>query len=238
MALLDKRKPFPDAYNFFRKAFEQDPEYGAAYALAAFALMMQQYVNGVPMTAALRTEAVKLADLGAKVSADDAVALSRAGHVLAYLGHEFDRGATMIEHSISLNPNLAVAWQARGWVSIMCGEPDRAIESFEIFTRLAPHDKGIWSGIAFAHFSLGQYEDGCIAASRALAFFTNILTLVAYIINAALAGREADARRAAQQLLELNPNFRASHSKEVFSIRSLTTLAEMETALRLVGVPE
>ena len=42
MALANKRGSLTEARAFFRKAFEQDPEYGAAYAMAAWTLMMQQ----------------------------------------------------------------------------------------------------------------------------------------------------------------------------------------------------
>ena len=54
-----------------------------------------------------------------------------AGHVLTYLGHEYERGAAMVEQAVALNPNLAVAWYSRGWVSLMRGEAERAVESFE-----------------------------------------------------------------------------------------------------------
>jgi TolB-like protein/class 3 adenylate cyclase len=238
-AWMNKRKPLPEGYDCFRKAFELDPEFGAAYAMAAFALMMQQYVSGVPLTAELRAEAIRLANLGSKIGNDDAGALARAGQVLVYLGHEFDRGAAMVDLSISINPNLAIAWQARGWVNLMCSEPDRALDSFERLMRLSPAPAariGDWAGIASAQFNLGRYEDGYASALKSTAFITNTLTLVALIGNAALAGREAEARGAAAQLLKLHPDFRVSHAEEIFPVRRSSE--RFKTALRLAGVPE
>src|SRR5664279_2612945 len=42
MALAHRMRSLPEAREFFKKAFEQDPEYGAAYVMAAWTLMMQQ----------------------------------------------------------------------------------------------------------------------------------------------------------------------------------------------------
>ena len=169
LALTNKRTPFPEAYNFFRSAFEKDPEFGAAYAMAAFALMMHQYVSGPALSAELQAEAIRLANLAAKFGSNDSVALARAGQVLAYLGHEYDRGAAMVDLSITLNPNLAIAWQAKGWVSLMRGESDRALECFEKLMRLSPAASariGDWSGIAQAQFALGRYEEGCASGAK------------------------------------------------------------------------
>ena len=60
MALANKRGSLTEAREFFRKAFERDPEYGAAYAMAAWTLMMQQSIGGVPLTAETRADAFGL----------------------------------------------------------------------------------------------------------------------------------------------------------------------------------
>ena len=112
--------PLPEALELFKKAFERDPEYAAAYAMAAWTILMQQSISGVPLTNEMRTDAIRLANLGARKGIDDAFALARSGHVLTYLGHEYDRGASMVEQAVALNPNLANAWHSRGWVSLMC----------------------------------------------------------------------------------------------------------------------
>jgi adenylate cyclase len=57
----------------------------------------------------MRTDAIRLANLGSRLANDDAFALARSGHVLTYLAHEYDRGASMVEQAVALNPNLAIA---------------------------------------------------------------------------------------------------------------------------------
>src|SRR5258708_5279175 len=240
MAVANKMSSLSEARGFFTRAFEQDPEYGAAYAMAAWTLMMQQSTGGVPLTAEMRDDAVRLANLGSRSGSDDAFTLARSGHVLAYLGHEYDRAASMVEQAVALNPNLAIAWNARGWVSLMCGEAERAIESFDRMIRLSPLDPlriGAWNGSSFASFHLCRYEDGWALAMKSIQLAPNVHTLGAYIVNAVRAGHAAEARETVAQLLKLQPDFRASHVREAFPIRSSDERDRIASALREAGLP-
>jgi adenylate cyclase len=239
-ALANKLASLTEAREFFRKAYEQDPEYGAAYAMAAWTLLMQQSIGGVPLAAEMRADAVRLANLGSKTGSDDAFTLAKSGHVLTYLGHEYDRGASMVEQAVALNPNLAIAWNARGWVALMCGEAERAIESFEPLIRLSPLDPlriGAWTGSSFAFFHLGRYEEGRTSAMKSMQFSTDAHTLGAFVMNSVRAGRVAEAQEAVAQLIKLQPDFRASHAHEAFPIRSSTDRDRMASALREAGLP-
>jgi tetratricopeptide (TPR) repeat protein len=241
MALANRMRSLPEAREFFSKAFEQDPEYGAAYAMAAWTLMMQQSISGVPLSAEMRSEGIRLAHRASAVGSDDAVALARSGHVLTYLGHEYDRGASMVEQAVALNPNLAMAWHAGGWVSLMCGDGERSVESFDRMIRLSPLDPlriGAWNGSAFALFLLRRYEEGRAAAMKSIQFVANAHTLGALIVNLAGAGRAAEAREAVAQLVKLQPDFRVSHVHEAFPVRSIDERNRMATALREAGLPD
>jgi TolB-like protein/class 3 adenylate cyclase/Tfp pilus assembly protein PilF len=233
--------PLPEALELFKKAFERDPDYAAAYAMAAWTILLQQSISGVPLTAEMRAEAIRLADLGSRKGSDDAFALARSGHVLTYLGHEYDRGASMVEQAVALNPNLAVAWHSRGWVSLMCCEDERAIESFERMIRLSPLDPlrvRAWGGSSFALFALGRYEDGFVSAKKAIQFLTDAQSMGAYIVNAARAGHTLEAREAVAQLLKLHPDFRASHAQKAFPMRSQEAKDRITAALKDAGLPD
>jgi TolB-like protein/class 3 adenylate cyclase/Tfp pilus assembly protein PilF len=239
MALSNKRS-FREAFEFFRKAFEEDPDYAAAYAMAAWTLLSQQAIGGVPLTEEMTAEAIRLANIASKQANEDAFALARSGHVLTYLGHEYDRGASMVEEAIALNPNLAVAWYSRGWVAVMCGEAERSIESFDRMIRLSPLDtlRGrAWNGISWALFCLGRYEDGCASGMRSVQVLADAHNLGAYIANSMAAGRATEAREAVAQLLNLHPDFRASHAQKVFPLRSREMRDRITVALRGAGLP-
>ena len=241
MASLNKMKALSEAREFFKKAFEQDPEYGAAYAMAAATLMMQQAARGVPLTAEMRAEAIRLADAGSTLAGDDAFVLAISGHVLTYLGHEYDRGASMVERAVSLNPNLAVAWYSRGWVTLMCGEAERSIESFDRMIRLSPLDRlrtSAWNGSSFALYQLGRYDEGCAIAMKSTQLAKHAHTLAAFAVNASSAGRTTDAMQTVAELLKLHPGFRTSHVREAFPVRDPDQREKMAVGLRDAGLPD
>jgi adenylate cyclase len=241
MALANRMRSLPEAREFFKKAVERDPEYGAAYAMAAWTLMMQQSISGVPLSAELRSEGIRLAHVGSAVGSGDAFALARSGHVLTYLGHEYDRGASMVEQAVALNPNLAMAWHSMGWVSLMCGDGERSVESFDRMIRLSPLDPlriGAWNGSAFALFHLRRYEEGRAAAMKSIQFTANAHTLGALIVNLVGAGRITEAQEAVVQLVKLQPDFRASHVHQAFPVRSADDRNRMASALREAGLPD
>jgi len=240
MALTYKRS-YREAFELFTKAFEEDPDYAAAYAMAAWTFLSQQATGGIPLTEEMTAEAVRLANIASKLTNDDAFTLSRSGHVLTYLGHEYDRGASMVEEAIALNPNLAVAWYCRGFVAVMCGEGERAIESFDRMIRLSPLDplRGrAWNGISLAHFCLGRHDEGSASAMRSVQFLADAHNLGAYIANSMAVGRATEAREAVAQLLNLHPDFRASHAQKVFPLRSREMRDRIAAALRDAGLPD
>ena len=239
MALVNKRR-FPEARVFFKQAFERDPDYGAAYAMAAATLMFEQAISGVPLTAEALADAIRLAQRASKTASDDAFTLARSGHVLTYLGREYDRGTAMVEHAVALNPNLAIAWYSRGWVTMMCGEAERAIESFDRMIRLSPLDPlrvSAWNGSSFAFFCLGRYEDGCVSAAKSIQVVADAHTLGAYIVNAIRAGRADEAQQAAARLLRSQPDFRATRAGDAFPTRSPDMRDQIIAALREAGLP-
>jgi adenylate cyclase len=241
MASLNRMGPVPEAREFFKRAVEQDPEYGAAYAMAAMTLMLQQSVRGVPLTAEMRADAIRFADIGSKLGSDDAFVLAISGHVLTYLGHEYDRGASMVEQAVALNPNLAVAWSSRGWVTLMCGEAERAIESFDRMIRLSPLDRlriGAWNGSSFALYQLGRYDEGCAVAMKSIQLVKNAHTLSAFAVNAVGAGRITEAREKVAELLKLRPDFLTSHVREAFPVRDPAWREQITSALREAGLPD
>jgi TolB-like protein/class 3 adenylate cyclase len=124
-AALHHRSSVVDAYEFFKKAIERDPEYAAAHVMVAWTWMARQAIYGMPLEADARAEAIRHARLAARLADEDPYVLATAGHVLTYLGHEYERGVAMVEQAVALNPNLAIAWYSRGFVCLMCDEAER-----------------------------------------------------------------------------------------------------------------
>jgi adenylate cyclase len=230
-----------EAYEFFKKAIERDPDYAAAHAMVAWTWMARQAVYGIPLEADARAEAIRHARLAARLADEDPFVLATAGHVLTYLGHEYERGVAMVEQAVALNPNLAIAWYSRGFVCLMCDEAERAIESFERMVRLSPLDPlriSAWNGSSHAYFRLGRHDEGCQAAMKSMQFDANAHSLATFAINAVRAGRKEEANKAIGRLLKLQPGFRTSHVSEAFPVRWPERQVEIAAALRDAGLPD
>nr|WP_274613572.1 adenylate/guanylate cyclase domain-containing protein [Bradyrhizobium acaciae] len=241
MALIHQRASLADAYKLFKQAIGLDPEFAAAHAMLAWTWMARQATSGSPLDGPERFEAVKHARLASRLGEEDAFVQSTAGHVLTYLGHDYDLGSSMVEEAIALNPNLGFAWYSRGWVSLMRGETERAIESFDHMIRLSPLDPlrvSAWIGMAHAYFWLERYAEGCRVARRSLRFNSNAHSLGAFIINAIRAGDAEEARKAIARLLRVHPGFRTSHISEAFPVRDAALRDQIGAALRDAGLPE
>ena len=236
---LNYKGLYSDACKLFKEAFTLDPEFASAYAMAAISIMLPSSATGLPIEA--RSDAIRFAQLGSRLGSEDAFALARSAQVLAFLGHEYEQAETMIEQAVDLNSNLAVVWFCRGWVSLNCGKPKRALESFERMVRLSPLDplrNNVWYGMACAYHGLERYQEGCSSAMMAIQRRPEVHTLGAFIMNAVPAGRCAEAREAADQLLKLRPNFRTSHVNDTFPTRDLDWVSRMVAAFREAGLPE
>jgi adenylate cyclase len=240
-AAMHHRSSVLDAYEFFRRAIERDPEYAAAHVMVAWTWMARQAVYGKPLDTDARAEAIRHARLAARLADEDPYVLATAGHVLTYLGHEYERGVAMVEQAVALNPNLAIAWYSRGFVYLMCDDPERAIESFDRMIQLSPLDPlriSAWNGSSHAFYRLGRYEEGCAAAMKSIQFDANAHSLATFAINAISAGRTEEANKAIGRLLKLQSGFRIAHVSEAFPVRWPERQVDIAAALREAGLPE
>ncbi len=153
-----------------------------------------------------------------------------------------DDAATFVERALVLNPNLAGAWYASGWVRVHRGEPEAAIEHFARGMRLSPLDPqtmAMQSGTAFAHLLARRYDEASSWAEKALWAQTKHMTSICIAAASnALAGRLAEAQKAMARLRELDPAMRIANVKDWAPLRRPGNLARLEEGLRKAGLPE
>jgi TolB-like protein/Tfp pilus assembly protein PilF len=230
----------PEAQGWFRQAIHRDPAYAAAHSSLAGSIQQKASSTGVPLSPEERIEALELAERACTLAHDDGAVIGRAAHIFCYIGRQYDRASSLIEHA-ALNPNDVRILSIRGWIALMCNEPERAIESFEQSLALNPIDprRGVsWYGISFAHFILGNHEKGVALAKKSVELIADAHSLGVLIAHEVRAGLADDARRHAMELMNIRPDFRASHSPNVFPIRSPEFHRHLIDALREAGVPE
>ncbi|WP_200948591.1 MULTISPECIES: CadC-family transcriptional regulator [unclassified Bradyrhizobium] len=238
---LASRGQGAEARSLFKRAIEQDPLYAAAHAMAAYIYLVDQAQYGAIADAGMRADAAALANAALKLANQDAFVLARSAQALTYLGLEYDRGASLVEQAIALNPNLSVAWLARCWVSVMRADAERGIESFEKVMRLSPLDplKPFFvAGVAHCHWFQGRFEEGCELAKEAIQIRPHLQPFASYIVNSVALGDLPEARKAARRLLEFDPSFRMSGAAAIFLIRSAEYREKFLGALRTAGLPD
>jgi len=231
-----------EALRHFARAVELDPEFAAAYGMAARCYSQRMVSGWVDDRQRETAEAERLAKRAATLGKDDAVALSAAGMTLAYVVGDLDGGAALIDRGLALNPNLALAGLFRGWVSVWLGEPEVAIESAARAMRLSPNDPQVYNmqaAIASAHFIAGRYTEASSWAESAAREQPNHLIATCIVAaSGALAGRLTEAREAVARLSQLEPKLRISNLKDLVPLRRSEDLARLAEGLRKAGLPD
>ena len=157
-----------EALPLFYKAIELDPNFAAAYGMAARCYSRRKTAGWVTDRAHEIAETARLAQRAANLGRDDAVALSSAGIALAFVVGDLDEGDALIDRALVLNPNLAAAWTFSGWVKVWLGEHEVAIEHTARAMRLSPHDPLTFlmqDATAAAHFLAGRYAERCMGGN-------------------------------------------------------------------------
>jgi tetratricopeptide (TPR) repeat protein len=230
------------ALGLFRTAIEADRDFAAAYGMAAFCFVWSKANGWVRDRAADIVEASKLAQRAIDLGRDDAVALSRAAHALAYVVEDLDRGAKFVDRALVLNPNLASAWYASGWIRVWLGDPQTAIDHLGRAMRLSPLDPllcGMMGATAFAHFFARRYDEAAGWAVRSLhekSTYQPALRIAA--ATNAMLGRFEEARNIMMRLRQMSPGLRISGLKDQTPLRRPQDVAAYTEGLRKAGLPE
>ncbi|MGB7774343.1 MAG: adenylate/guanylate cyclase domain-containing protein, partial [Pseudolabrys sp.] len=238
-----------EALRLFNKAIELDSDFASAYGMASWCYVRRKGSRWIIDRAQETAETARLARRAAELGWDDAVALAWGGFALAYVVHDVEVGAALIDRALQLNPNLAEAWHFSGWVRIYLGEPEAAIEHLAHAMRLSPLDPLTFvtqMAIAFAHFFAGRYDDASSWAEKALATSPPGLRerpvyhpalLIAAASNS-LAGRLEEARNAIARLRKLNPTPHISNLKNQIPLRRPQDLVRYTEGLRKAGLAD
>ena len=231
-----------EALRSFYKAIELDPNFAAAYAMAARSYSQRKSCGWLTDRAHEIAETARLGRRAGELGRDDAVALCSAGSAIAFVVGDLDSAAGYVDRALALNPNLAWAWLSSGLIKVMLGEPEAAIEHAAQAMRLSPHDTQVFimqTIIAFAHFFAGRYAEAVSWAERATREHPDHIpaTCVA-AASGALAGNRAAAESAVARLRQLMPELRMSNLKDIFPIRRSDHFSLWVDAMRKAGLPE
>jgi TolB-like protein/Flp pilus assembly protein TadD len=230
------------ALRLFAQAIQLDPDFASAYGVAAWCYVWRKANGWMVDRAQEIAEAERLARRAVALGKDDAGALVRSGHALAFVVGDLDTGASFVDQALELNPNLAVAWYLSGWVRVFLGEPDLAKQHLARAMRLSPLDPltfAAQTGIAHACFFAGRYDEASLWSQKALREQPNFMTTNRIAAASyALAGRLEEAQQAIRRLRELDPALRVSNLEDQIPLRRAGDLARYKEGLRKAGLAE
>ena len=231
-----------EALRLFYNAIELDPDFAAAYGVAAWCYFWRMANGWMTDRVGEVEEADRLAGRAAELGKDDAVALSFGGMARGAATGDLDGGLALIDRALVLNPNLASAWSASGTLRTNLGETTLAIEHLARAMRLSPLDPlkfFMQTFTAFAHFLDGRYDEAWPLAERACWEQPYYLTAmrVAAASNAA-AGRLEEARRHISRALRFDPDLRIATLRDRVSTLRPAVFSKYVEALHKAGLPE
>jgi len=236
------REANKEALRLFYRSIERDTNFATAYAMAAWCYSVRQANRWMDDRGAEVAETARLARRALELGRDDALVLSRAGHALVDVVHDFDAGRHFIDRALVVNPNLASAWYASGWLRVFVGEPEMSINHFAIFKRISPLDPAMprmRSATAFAHAFAGRYDEGVSHAEMALSENPVLhMGLRAAAMSYALAGQVQQAHKTMLRLREIDPMLRVSNLQDLTPLQRPQDIARYAEGLREAGLPE
>jgi TolB-like protein/class 3 adenylate cyclase len=231
-----------EALAHFYDAIQLDPNYAAAYGMAARVYTQRNSGGWMADRAYEIAETERLANKAADLGRDDAVALSTAGFALSDVVGQVEEGDALVERALGLNPNLSWPWLYSCWIKTSLGEPEAALERIAHAIRLSPNDPQTFSFLAataMAQLFAGRFEEAYASAEAAIRQRPGfLLYLCIAAASAALAGRPSQAQKAVKLMLQLKPRLRVSDVATLIPILRSEDAARWEEGLRLAGLPE
>jgi tetratricopeptide (TPR) repeat protein len=164
------------------------------------------------------------------------------GYALAFVAHEFNDAAAFMDRGLTVNPNLAQAWNLSAWLRVWRGEPDLALDHVAHAMRLSPLDPHMFSlhgAMAYAHFLAGRYDMASSCGEKATRDNpTFLLAMCICAASHARAGRLEPAHKVMARALERSPDLRASNLINSTPFRRAEDFASFVEGLRKAGLPE
>jgi adenylate cyclase len=233
---LTTREGLAEAIRLARRAFELDPRFGLAAALAGHC-HTTNVTHGYAIDPQFdRKEAVRFLRLALSLDDGDPDTLARASIISTFMVGDSESEIEMADRAVALNPNSFTAWYARGWVYQNAGQQEEALRSFERAIRMSPVDPALhraFAGMASAFIEHGRFDEAIVAAKKALRHNPSYSAAYRYLASAfAHLGRDDEAREAVALLLEVDPAFTLAAV-----IRPLNRKLVIE-GLRKAGLPE
>ena len=232
------RETFERSTAYFRRAIELDPDYAGPYAGLGMAYMLDYQNHWSDTPEKSLDEAVRL--INESIAKDDKDPFAHYVASVIYLWkRDYERSAFEAETALALNPNYALALNARGFVYIYTGEPAKAIISIEQAIRLDPVQQLYRHFLGTAYFLAGNYETAVAVFKDRIAITPNTDLSRSFLASAlGHLGRVEEARQVWRELKEINPRYSYADHFGRLPFRNPADADKFTDGLRKAGLAE
>ena len=201
------------AFHYFQRAIELDPEFSSAYAGVAYTYAIQILLGASNNRDEDLKHGVSAAETAVSMDQNDPFAHFAKGRISIFNG-EPEKAIASNKRAISLNPNYALAHFGLGHGLWHAGRPAEAPVHLDEAIRLSPHDPILWAFLASKAIALvmdERYEEG-IAVSRESQRIhdVHLFGFLAEVSGLGSLGKEKEAEDALQRLRSVQPDISIS----------------------------
>ena len=219
------------------EAIALDPKYAFAYNVLGLTHINDLWLGLSKSPRNSLMQAIKMAKKAIALDDSFANAHGLLGYCLT-MARRHDEGIAEGEKAVSLWPSSAGALQVYATILTYAGRREEAIPLFREALRLNPMPPNIF----YKHFGMalrdsGQYEEAIALQKKAIEQEPN--DIIAYVVLASsysYAGRDAEARAAAEEILRINPKFSVARIQEVSPHKDRAVAKRLGDALRKAGL--
>jgi len=227
------------AQKMLEEAIALDPKFALAQSLLGATHMYDVLFELSKSPKVSIGKAIKLAKKA--ISLDESLARPHA--LLAFLyvqTRQYEKAAAECERALELGPNDERAHSLVGAALRFSGRWAEAIPVYENAIRLNPFPHSYtYFGLGLAYCFTGQFEKGIEACRRATNnnpndLFAHVVLTAAY----GMAGRDEEARAAAERVLKIEPKFNTTSWNKVLKLKNQSDKRRYIEALQKAGLPE
>jgi tetratricopeptide (TPR) repeat protein len=236
------RESIDQEIDLYEQAIKLDPQFALARSGLAAALQTRIAWGWSKDDPADASRSVDYARSALALGTNDPLVLAHSAIALMFCGDEVEFADSLFEEAIRLDPNGVVAWVWGGWAKVLLGDHHTAIKYAQHALRLSPLDPRVTFaelGLAFAHFFLGNYDEGLRFATSHLRRLPHSPTgLRAAMVCNVLLGHTKAAKSLWRQVAVLSPTDRVSETRKRTPFRRDQDVAKWREANRIAGMPE
>jgi len=233
------RETLEQAKKLFLRAIELDPHYAKAYAALGFAYMFDYQNRWSDDPDSSLPRAREYAERAIEKDPKEALAHAVAA-VTATFGRDLDRAQSEIDLALSLNPNMAMAYNILGGIRIYLGRPEEAIPMIERAMRLDPATNSQFIHfLGMANLLAGKYETAAALLRERILLVPNTDFSRALFASALGHLGELDqARRIWHELKEINPKYSFAEHMGRLPFKKAEDAERIADGLKKAGLPD